>query len=73
MTSSPYADFLEQPDIKYYGGSEPSKCLLAMSETLCDLLVKHRIPSSGSRHIKLPGEKKLEKLGSCEVPSKMGD
>ena len=55
MTSSPYADFLEQPDIKYYGGSEPSKCLLAMSKTLCELLVKYRIKSKGSRHIELPG------------------
>jgi hypothetical protein len=61
-TSNPYADFLEQPDIKYYTKSRPSECLLTLSKTLCDPIVLSRIPSMGSRHIKLPGEKNLDKL-----------
>ena len=70
-TSNPYEDFLKQPDIKLYTKSRPSECLLALSKTLCDPVVLYRIPNMGSRHIKLPGEKKLEKLVS-EVPRRRG-
>jgi hypothetical protein len=70
-TSNPYEDFLEQPDIRLYTKSKPSECLLALSKTLCDPVVLSRIPNMGSRHIRLPGEKKLEKLVS-EVPIRQG-
>jgi hypothetical protein len=70
-TSNPYADLLEQPDIKCFSKSGPSKCLLALSKTLCDPVILSNSKSMGSRHIKLTGEKNLDKLVS-EVPSKMG-
>jgi hypothetical protein len=70
-TSNPYSDFLEQPDIKYFSKSGPSKCLLALSKTLCDPVVLFRSKSLGNRHNKLTGEKNLDQLVS-EVPSKMG-
>lgn len=71
-TSNPYVDFLRQEDIELYSKSRPVECLLALSKNLCNPVVLSRIGNMASRHIKLPGEKKLDKV-SREAPSEISN